>query len=388
MDDKLCQDLLHILHKETFIKHWINKDYKTKPLLIYGNSGIFKSTLADYIIKDYSNIKIDIEFCKSKISFNEYIERSLNKYSIKMMFKDNKYNIKSLIIDDLDYIYNEKKLFNQIIDWIYNLNNYKIPIIFIINDIKLLKKIDGIFYKLHIKLKDHEYNFFCETYFLNELKNKNINIKELLKKSNYNFNSLKNNLLFHKSKISNIQNYLCEEKNTINTLYKILNNDYSIDELIIICSYNRQIISFNILENLSNITNNINIIDKIYYNQVLYDNLYYDKLIFNDINYIYTIIYPIYLLKNVKLFLKKELIYNKYISKSIIYIYNSKIFNFNDIIILYLYIKNNYEKLDKNRINELFDIYLVKKEKLIKFSKLYNYFNKNDINNIIKLIYK
>ena len=84
MNHQLFIDLIHRLNKKKFLNQWINNDYQKNPLLIYGNHGLFKSSLAEYILKDHSIIKIDIEFCKSNQKFENFINLSLNKCSIKM----------------------------------------------------------------------------------------------------------------------------------------------------------------------------------------------------------------------------------------------------------------------------------------------------------------
>jgi DNA polymerase III delta prime subunit len=59
-------DILGYLNKKRVVKQWLKEKYKTKPLIIYGQSGTGKTKLAEYISKDYIPIIIDIEFCKKK----------------------------------------------------------------------------------------------------------------------------------------------------------------------------------------------------------------------------------------------------------------------------------------------------------------------------------
>ena len=66
---------------------------------------------------------------KSGIILEDFLNSSLYKKSITMMFSDNKY--KSLIIDDLYYIQNnDKKLYKSIINFSKQ-NSNKHPIIYI-----------------------------------------------------------------------------------------------------------------------------------------------------------------------------------------------------------------------------------------------------------------
>ena len=109
--------ILKLLNKKRFIQKWINGKYKEKPLILYGDSGSGKTSLANYIIRDFIKIEINIEFCKNNKSLEEYLDMSLFKQSITMMF-DKKVKVKAIIFDDLKYIQaNDKNLFKQIIDF-------------------------------------------------------------------------------------------------------------------------------------------------------------------------------------------------------------------------------------------------------------------------------
>ena len=162
MNDQLFIELIDLLNKKDFINNWLNNGYQKNPLLIYGNHGLFKSSLAEYILKDYSIIKVDLEFCKSNQHFENFINLSLNKYSIKMMFENNKQNIKALIIDDLNYILkHDKNLFNSILKWILILKKkYKYPIIIIIDDINYPKIKKLLIYLKILKIELSKKNIF------------------------------------------------------------------------------------------------------------------------------------------------------------------------------------------------------------------------------------
>ena len=51
MDEKI-DFIINKLNKKTFIKSWIRGKYKEKPLIIYGNPGTGKTSLANYILKE------------------------------------------------------------------------------------------------------------------------------------------------------------------------------------------------------------------------------------------------------------------------------------------------------------------------------------------------
>ena len=124
--------------KKSLLK-WIKDDYKNIPLCIYGGNGLGKTSLANYLVNTFSVIKIDIEFIRSNRDFKEYLDLSLGKKNICMMFcKSTIQNYKAIIFDDLQIIQNEDKtLFKNIISWTKNIKNYSNhPIIFILKSLR------------------------------------------------------------------------------------------------------------------------------------------------------------------------------------------------------------------------------------------------------------
>ena len=116
MNDNLSKDIINTFNKKSFLDKWIQYKYKEKSLAIYGLPGTGKTTIADYILKDWIRVYIKSDFCKSSHSFEEYLQDTLYKKSITMMFNDKIY--KSLIIDDIHFIQlNDKKLFKSISDF-------------------------------------------------------------------------------------------------------------------------------------------------------------------------------------------------------------------------------------------------------------------------------
>jgi predicted AAA+ superfamily ATPase len=95
--------VLKQLKKYKFVKEWINGKYKEKPLIIYGTSGVGKTSLAEYILKDFTKVVINVESCKNITSLKDHLDMSLYKKSITMMFsKKNVYN--GILFDDLNYL--------------------------------------------------------------------------------------------------------------------------------------------------------------------------------------------------------------------------------------------------------------------------------------------
>lgn len=363
MNEDMCRYIIDLHNKKTFIEEWLKYRYKEKSLYISGNPGIGKTTIANYILKDWVKIYVKSDLCKTNICFEDFIKDSLYKKSITMMFDSNTY--KALIIDDIFYIQNnDKKLFKSILNFSKNkITNH--PIIYIFNNInhKNLKLIIKKSYPFKIELNEKQMINITNKYLIKK-KLKNDIIKELIKKSNYNFHNIIVNINFYKggdfTKIKECDIYNNELSEHIKYVFNkknisdIYDNSYS--------DYN--IIGLNILENFPQWIKKLNnqkktfISDKIYellsisevYSQIIHEN--------NNWNYIDNIItcnivYPIVILKrnDVKI---DSLIYNKYISKCIIYIHNYKLLNSLNLNIHKLYILYNmidmYYNSDKNKI--------------------------------------
>ena len=158
--------------------------------------------------------------------------------------------IKALIIDDIFYIQNnDKKLFKSILNFSKNkITNH--PIIYIFNNInhKNLKLIIKKSYPFKIELNEKQMINITNKYLIKK-KLKNDIIKELIKKSNYNFHNIIVNINFYKGDFTKIKNMIFIIMNYQNILnmysiriyLKIYDNSYS--------DYN--IIGLNILENSS-----------------------------------------------------------------------------------------------------------------------------------------
>ena len=130
--DTRSEYVLKLIHKKSFIQQWIRGKYKDKPLIIYGKPGTGKTELANFIIRDFIKVEVNIDFCKNNTNLVSFLDLSLYKKSITMMFE--KLKCKALIFDDLKYIQeNDKKLFKQIID--FSKKKVIYPVIYICNSI-------------------------------------------------------------------------------------------------------------------------------------------------------------------------------------------------------------------------------------------------------------
>ena len=127
------------------LNKWIKEDYKKKPLCIYGKSGLGKTSLAKCIFKDYKTINIDTDFIKVDKDLKEYIDMSLGKKNICMMFhkSNQKKEYKSILFDDIHIIHQlDKSLFKNIMSWTKDYKNKFSghPIIYILPDTSIVKK--------------------------------------------------------------------------------------------------------------------------------------------------------------------------------------------------------------------------------------------------------
>lgn len=398
VNETMSKYIINILNVDDKINNWINGGYKKYPLIIYGRDGTGKTKLANYILRDWVRIIINVEMCKSGLIFNEYIKSSLYKKSITMMFSNNKY--KSLIIDDISYIQtNDKKLYKSIIDFSKSNQNIH-PIIYIFNNInhrtiQLLIKNSNL---IHMKFTHNNLENIIKKFLDKGISSSEIN--KLIINSNYNLNSIITNINFYKNNYNNIKIY--DKKETELSLFiKNILNSYIIDDIYSKSYSDYNIIGLNILENIYNwmvlnknipYKTRINLIENIYYNTCISDYILNKMYITNDwnlINHIITnsIVYPYYIIKMNNINIDK-IEYNKYISRCIIYTYNNNLlykYKFDHIKLSYLYylIKEFLSNKDKYiliKINKIIKDYNLSLKFIEKFTKYYKYnINKKNI---------
>ena len=311
------------------INKWISSEYKNKFMFITGNDSCGKSSLAECILKSYKIIHINIDFFKEKISLKDYLNLSLGKKNITMMFNKNiQHN--AIIFDNLElFLKHNKNILNDILSYLDKLNIHKKhhPIIFISSNInhKIFKKlIQQCFYvEINYSYKN------IETITNKLLLDKNIKIssdeiKDLIKKSDSKITNIISNInvLNLKDDYSNVYNY--EDNFIEDSIQKI----YSTKDFTDIIRYSQitNNLYFDILDNIHFITKDLDIINKIYKSccQAENVNTFYIKnhLDLYDLFITLSIIIPKYYLNN-KLN-QKKVINNKYVSKSLIYISNER----------------------------------------------------------------
>ena len=389
MNEELSEEIIDSFNKKTFIKEWLSHKYKEKSLALYGLPGTGKTTVADYILKDWVKVYIKSDFCKSSKNFEDYLNDTLYKKSITMMFNDKIY--KSLIIDDIYYIQiNDKKLFKSIIQ--FSKQKYKHnPIIYIFNTIN--KNVKIIVNKCYPFKIDYTVNFLTsivKKYFLNGFEEKDI--FELVSKSNCNLHNIKVNIQFYKDNFSKINIYdnINEElSDHINNIIKMKD----IDDIYKNSYSDYMVIGMNLLDSIheflkSNKTlsksEKINLIYETYKNNSISDSIYRilnETNDWNSINHILTFntLSTIYYIQKHNLSLK-QIPYTKYISKSIIFIHKNKVLNTTIENVEYLYelIEKYLTKNEKKIFNKIksyityFNIDMIVAETFLKYFKNYN----------------
>ena len=388
MNETLNEEIINSFNKKLFINEWLSYKYKEKSLAIYGLPGTGKTTVADYILKDWIRVYIKSDFCRLSKPLTDYLNDTLYKKSVTMMFNNKVY--KSLIIDDIYYIQqNDKKLFKAIIQFSKE-KNKKNPIIYILNTInKNVKAIINKCYPFKIEYTIDFLTNIVKKYFLNGIEMKNI--FELVSKSNCNLHNIKVNIDFYKDNFSNINTYdnINEElsghiKNIIKmkNIDEIYNNTYS-DYMIIGLNLLDSIDSFLKKTNISD-SGKIKIIYEIYKNNSISDLMYRILNETNDwnlINHILTFntLSTIYYIQKNNLTID-EIPYTKYISKSIIFIHKNKVLNTKIYHIEYLYelIEKYLTKNEQKYFNKIkpyiiyFNIDMTVAETFLKYFKNYN----------------
>ena len=360
---------------------WIkNKD---KPLFITGYGGSGKTYWANELLKKYHIININSEHIKFRKDITEHLQSSLLKKDIFMMISpDNEY--KALLIDDIQiFIQSDKPTLSKIHKFVQTLNYRKYPIIFICNETedKCCKSMKLISYVIEIKFNQKHYRDILIDKFDND------KISSFIKQTK-NLNTII-------STAGNFDEIKKDNEEPVDvTLNNILTKDYSITDIIRLCSSDYTVISLNILENIPYLIKLFNY--KILYDSyksVVYDDYIEYKYIQNnidiDVQIFYSCVYPLLIIKP---FINNivKLKYNKYISRSIIQIHNQSILR--DETELYLGIVSNmYKSLTDDDITINLDNINLKT--LEKQMKVFNYYynknmNKKQFTKIIKNLQK
>ena len=359
-----------------------------KPLFVSGKTGIGKSTFVNTILKDYTIVQIDHNLIPN---ITQYIQKTIHETDISMMFQMKK-KYKAILFDNI--LCADKTIIKLLKDIVKQ--KIKTPYIIVSNNIN--KQINIIIQNcLHINISYTHDQF---KYLLS--KNYDTVTHSMIYNSDFNFHMIESNILyFNNDKFINKDN-IDSYKKDINVLTNNIKNDFTLDKLFIEYSCDYNTVALNTIDDVykSVNDNNINDLCKLYECICLYDNYemfrsknnLFDK---EDLSIFLSICYPYTIIKNSTLKLSKNVSYNSYMSKSLIYthlhgLYDSKLYPVYDLLIKCIY--NIHKENDKKSIIEIFNKYNCNKKVLNNYIKLANFIydkqiNKNmikEFNNIVK----
>ena len=350
-------------------------------LVIYGNPGVGKTSLAKEILKDRVITLIDNLFLKNNQNIYEYLVNIIRKKNITMMFEKSK-SQRGIIIDNLEIFHKyDKKIYKSILTLLDESNFYGSKMIvtcsnkFIIH--RSLSKLN--FKKVFLNYDKHVFHKIITNIIKERDLSLNFDQKEkLLKKSNYNFNLFKSLLeTENKIKTGDVDKFDSYEKLTKN----IITTEINIKDITRLFESEKITISLNLLENIYSYTQNLNDISSIYKS---YENA--DILETTCINYNMGEYYTVFTLYKMYLYFRKykikkliPIINNNYISRSTINIYYQKITN-NFIMNEYFIYPYLYAFTIKLKLSEKYDIPNTDKKELEFYIKSFNYFYDSKVN--------
>ena len=342
------------LHQDNkiIIEKW-HKSYD-KPLFISGKIGIGKTSLYETLLKNYSIVVVEHKLIKN---YEEFIENTIYETDISMMFSKRKY--KAIVFDNISYT--DRNLIKYL--KIFTKKYTKTPFVITTNDLnnKQIQSISNKCYHIYLKYTYEEYCNKCKILFPNIS-------DDLIYDSDYNFHMIRSNLNFYDKDYNKSNSFIDSHITDINALSNDYKLNYDTKTLFQKYSCDYYTIGLNILDDIGKSkSNDLNSICKIYENMITYD-IYEGKRIKyniseNDISILYSIYMPYSIVKNDKIKLSKNISYNSYTSKSLIYTHIRNLPNishYDDYLdVLKLLLKEDFDSIKKYNINKkLFNNYI------------------------------
>lgn len=298
---------------------------KSIPLIIYGQEGSGKTTLALNILKGYNLVKVLPENLDN-VNIEEYILSSIGRKDILQMF--DKSGGKALYIDDFHLFKNNIQ--TKLIGIIKKCN---IPVVIILS--KLSRSIDLI--KKHSLFFELKYTNSELIKIIKKNIQTNLSNKELIQfinKCHYNLNVI----ILH---LNILKNNTDHKEKTENVTQDLMNNEYY-NDYFSIHEYNT--ISLNFLTELKNYVKKekMDILPAIYENILkggMIESTMMNNSIYFDLLVLYNIICPHKIISEIRNNKKYIYKYNNYLSKSMICIHQNNIHHdlkniYNDNILL------------------------------------------------------
>lgn len=291
------------------IKQW--KQTHTKPLCLVGHDGCGKTTVAKECLKSYHIIELSIDSIKSSKDILEPIHNSLMKQDILQMVLG-KQQYKALLIDDIQhYAKYDRSTLQKIVSYVKTLDFNKYPVIFVCNHYtdKITSMIYSMCEVITIQFNMRKY----KTMLNNQL------TTDQIRKSDKNLYGLSTHITMKQS-------------STVDKQYNIqslLKQCFLQTDLFQLCSSEYTIISLNLLENLSQLMYHLDpsVLFEIY-RSVCIDDFIQTKYISYSLPSYLCVLYSCYTPRQ---FMKQTLtdkfqfVYNSYLSRSIIQVYNQQL---------------------------------------------------------------
>ena len=326
---------------KTIIEKW--KLTNDKMLFISGKNGCGKTSLGKELLKDNSLIHITTDMIKKKSNIGEYIENIIHRKSIQMMFKNGS-TTKSILLDDLDVFYKlDKPNFHTIIRLLKTKIKNKIIIIFHSN-IGKNKYIQSILKNNYHIILDYSQQQLI-TIVTELLKQRSIkynynDILRIVDKSQHNINTIL-------SMINGefINQDTCDKNYTSEDILELFTNkNMNLHDISRLYYTDYSIFSLNLIENiaLQTIANtDLICIYESYCHMDIMDTFIICNHIWelSDYSIMFSLGYAYTVLQQYTCTIS-TILYNKYISKSLISIHSNKIFNNHTYYPIYLYFMN------------------------------------------------
>jgi len=348
MKDSLRKDVVKNFHQDK------------QPVLIYGKPGSGKSFIARELLKETIKTIIDTSHIKDHKYLKDYIRNMLNKKNITLMFNESNEQ-RGLIIDDLHVFYKHDKLsYKSIVELIKEGKFWGAKIV-LTCCATFMKNKDLVKLKLNSfssAISYSQYYRIC----IDIANQKEIHLSgdqydKIIHLSKFNYNSF----------ISDCYQEVNQRKDNFGTIEDItammFDRSLKCEEIYTLCSNDELVLSLNLLENILSFVEGLSdeSLLKIYeyysYSDIIsYANIKYNGIFsVNSFSLSAAMINHQIHAKDMKVNQVTKIVYNKYISKSMVIVssrnnFLSSNFTYHSLII---YLFNTYDCFRSPRVRDL-----------------------------------